>query len=162
MKTQYAILGQNNAVLAVVSNLPQHTNNDYVELSEEQANLLESRYSFDPPTVYFYEDGTFVSLEQKKASVRQQQKAKLKPLSVEEWVSLSGFSPLKVVALMDIESKLKAAGKQCAKITAVRQWLDTITASFVLNPAPRNDWPDAPHSFEETIQEAVSVLSETH
>jgi hypothetical protein len=65
-----------------------------------------------------------------------------------------------LVARLDkSESKFEAAGKQCAKITAVRQWLDTITAPFVLNPAPRNDWPDAPHSFEETVQEAVAVLA---
>ena len=79
------------------------------------------------------------------------------PVWAEEWIEKQGFTALKVVALMDIEGKLTAANKTSAKLAAVRQWLDGLTASHATMPIPRNNWPAAPFRFEETMQEAIAA-----
>lgn len=41
----------------------------------------------------------------------------------------------------------------------VKDWLYNLDGmEKLLSPEPRNDWPKAPFSFEETVQEAASKL----
>jgi hypothetical protein len=63
-----------------------------------------------------------------------------------------------LLTLLDIETKLLAAEKVSPKMTAVRQWLDGLLAAFVQNPEAKQEWPMAPHTFEETTQEAFAAL----
>ena len=55
---------------------------------------------------------------------------------------------------------LRQAGAVSAKLDATEQYLNQILALFAQDPAPRSDWPAAPHTFEETVSEAVQSLSQ--
>jgi hypothetical protein len=54
---------------------------------------------------------------------------------------------------------LRQAGAVSAKLDATEQYLNTVLAMFAADPAPRSDWPAAPHSFEDVVGQAVSSLS---
>jgi hypothetical protein len=54
---------------------------------------------------------------------------------------------------------LRQAGAVSAKLDATEQYLNQILAMFAADPAPRSDWPDAPHAFEAVVGEAVASLS---
>lgn len=161
MSTKFALLNtRNNSVIRVITD-PSLFDSDYfdtVSITDEQAALIDSGLQSQPLKVYLYENGELVSVAQKYAAQREQLKAKMSPVAAEKWIELQGFTALKVVALMDAESKLAAANKTSAKVTAVRQWLDGITAAYITNPTPRNDWPDAPFTFEQTMQEAGATV----
>jgi hypothetical protein len=70
------------------------------------------------------------------------------------------FIGIRTDALQDIEAKLAAAGKTAPKIAAIREWIDGIVGLYATDLQPRNDWTAAPHTFEETIQEAAFILSQ--
>ena len=55
---------------------------------------------------------------------------------------------------------LRQAGAVSPKLDATEQYLNQILAIFAADPAPRSDWPAAPHTFEETVAEAVQSLSQ--
>ena len=55
---------------------------------------------------------------------------------------------------------LRQAGAVSPKLDATEQYLNQILALFAADPAPRSDWPAAPHTFEETVSEAVQSLSQ--
>ena len=76
-------------------------------------------------------------------------------VTAEKHIEHEGYPAIRLVTLMDLESKLGKAGKTCAKLAAVRLWLDMILGAFAANPEPRNDWPAVPFGFEETVQEAL-------
>ena len=79
--------------------------------------------------------------------------------TAEDWITGQGYTATRLVSLLDVEAKLNAAAKVSPKASAVRGWLDTVLGAFAADPAPKNTWPVAPHGYEETIQEAVFVLS---
>jgi hypothetical protein len=54
---------------------------------------------------------------------------------------------------------LRQAGAISAKLDATEQYLNQILAMFAQDPAPRNDWPAAPFTFEQVVSEAVSSLT---
>jgi hypothetical protein len=54
---------------------------------------------------------------------------------------------------------LRQAGAVSAKLDATEAFLNTVLAMFAADPAPRSDWPAAPHSFEDVVGQAVSSLS---
>jgi hypothetical protein len=54
---------------------------------------------------------------------------------------------------------LRQAGAVSPKLDATEQYLNTVLAMFAADPAPRSDWPDAPHSFEDVVGQAVASLS---
>jgi hypothetical protein len=54
---------------------------------------------------------------------------------------------------------LRQAGAVSAKLDATEQYLNTVLAMFAQDPAPRNDWPAAPFTFEQVVSEAVSSLA---
>jgi hypothetical protein len=54
---------------------------------------------------------------------------------------------------------LRQAGAVSAKLDATEQFLNQVLAMFAADPAPRSDWPAAPHTFEEVVAEAASSLA---
>jgi hypothetical protein len=54
---------------------------------------------------------------------------------------------------------LRQAGAVSSKLDATEAFLNTVLAMFAADPAPRSDWPAAPHSFEQVVAEAVSSLA---
>lgn len=81
------------------------------------------------------------------------------PVTAEEHLNLQGYTPLRLLTLLDIEGKLHALGQTSDSLAAVRSWIDTLTISAAINPnATRDDWPDAPFPFEVVLIEALSVL----
>ena len=54
---------------------------------------------------------------------------------------------------------LRQAGAVSAKLDATEQYLNQILAIFAADPAPRSDWPAAPHAFEDVVGQAVSSLN---
>jgi hypothetical protein len=54
---------------------------------------------------------------------------------------------------------LRQAGAVSPKLDATEQYLNTILGMFAADPAPRSDWPAAPHSFEDVVGQAVASLS---
>jgi hypothetical protein len=75
--------------------------------------------------------------------------------TAEEWIDSQGYTAIRLISLLDAETKLKAANKESAKLNAVRQWLDFILGSYAIDPTPKNNWPTSPYSYEETIQDAI-------
>ena len=53
---------------------------------------------------------------------------------------------------------LRQAGAVSAKLDATEAYLNTVLAMFAQDPAPRSDWPAAPHAFEDVVGEAVLSL----
>ena len=45
------------------------------------------------------------------------------------------------------------------KLDATEAFLNTVLAMFAADPAPRSDWPAAPHTFEDVVGQAVASLS---
>lgn len=144
---KYATLGPQHVILSVFDTLPSV---EHIEISDEIAATVRSGRAAKPPIIYIYEDGKLLTLRQKLA--------RLKPMVAEQWIEKQGYTALKVIALMDAENKLAAAGKTSSKLSAVRSWLDSVTSAHVMNPEPKTDWPDAPFTFEQTMQEAASVI----
>jgi len=54
---------------------------------------------------------------------------------------------------------LRQAGAVSPKLNATEAFLNQVLAMFAADPAPRNDWPAVPHSFEQVVAEAVSSLA---
>jgi hypothetical protein len=101
-------------------------------------------------------DDTLFSFSQTNGVVELNEIAKR---TAEEWIGLEGYTPTRLVTLLDLESKLAAAQKTSAKLSAARAWIDGVLASFVADPAPRYAWPVAPHTFEEVTAEAFLALA---
>jgi hypothetical protein len=78
----------------------------------------------------------------------------------DEWLQICDYGPTRLLTLLDIETKLRAANKASPKMTAVRQWLDGLLTAFVQNPEAKQEWPMAPYTFEETTQEAFAALTQ--
>jgi hypothetical protein len=55
---------------------------------------------------------------------------------------------------------LRQAGAVSPKLDATEQYLNTVLAMFAADSSPRSDWPDAPHTFEQVVAEAVASLSQ--
>jgi hypothetical protein len=79
--------------------------------------------------------------------------------TAEDWLAAQGYSSVRLITLLDLEAKLAGANKTSAKMTVVRSWIDGLLAAFVLDPAPKNNWPPAPFTFEQTTQEAFTELT---
>ena len=79
-------------------------------------------------------------------------------VGAEEWLSLNGYGSIRLVALLDMENKIKSAGKNSNKLSSARLWIDGIFSSFLQDSSPRSDWSLPPYSFEEISQEVFQVL----
>jgi hypothetical protein len=154
----YAIIGPkgriNRLTKEIPANLPEGVTS--VEISDEQAATVEAGRTSEPKVFYFLKEGELVTLQEHR---EQEIAARPKPVTTaEKWIERQGFPAIRLVTLMDLEGKLAATGKTSAKLTAVRSWLDTILGAFASSPEPRNNWPQAPFGFEETVQDAASKL----
>lgn len=77
--------------------------------------------------------------------------------TAEEWTDSQGFGGNRSTTLLYQKMRLDAAGKSSPKLNAVQGWLDGMIASG-LAPAASN-WPAAPHTFEDTLTETLTVLA---
>lgn len=80
-------------------------------------------------------------------------------MGAEEWLNFKEYTSLRLLTLLDLESKLATASKSSPKVTAVRGWINGILSEFAINPADKLFWGEPPYSFEETVQEALSILN---
>ncbi len=155
---KYAIIGPLGAINRISDTEPKAVAEgaSVVQITNEQAAIIEIGRTSEPKVRYFYKDGSLVTAQ---AYREQQIAARPRPaITAEKWIERQGFPAIRLVTLMDLEGKLATAGKTSTKLTAVRSWLDTILGAFATSPEPRNDWPIAPFGFEETVAQAASKL----
>jgi len=76
--------------------------------------------------------------------------------TAEAWLEQVGLSGNRQPTLL----YLRQAGAVSAKLDATEAYLNTILAIFAQDPSPRSDWPAPSFTFEETVSEAVSSLSQ--
>ena len=77
--------------------------------------------------------------------------------TAEEWTDSQGYGGNRSTTLLYQKLRLDAAAKSSPKLNAVQGWLDGMIASG-LAPAASN-WPAAPHSFEDTLTETLTILN---
>ena len=77
--------------------------------------------------------------------------------TAEEWTAAQGYGGNRPTTLLYQKLRLDAAAKSSPKLNAVQAWLDGMIASG-LAPAASN-WPAAPHSFEATLTETLTILN---
>lgn len=77
--------------------------------------------------------------------------------TAEEWTDSQGYAGNRSTTLLYQKLRLDASAKSSPKLVAVQAWLDGMIASG-LAPATSN-WPAAPHSFEATLTETLTILN---
>lgn len=80
------------------------------------------------------------------------------PYTAEAWLSLCGFGPSQLVALLDLENKLEKAQKTSEKMAVCRIWVDGILSLALQHPEGRFDWAKPPYSFDEAAQDGRAQL----
>ena len=78
--------------------------------------------------------------------------------TVDEWLTYQGFTAIKLIALIDIESKVNQANKQSPKLEETRAWLDGITQSYITEPGKTTNWTSSPYTFDEVMLEAITLI----
>jgi hypothetical protein len=81
------------------------------------------------------------------------------PITAEEHLRSVGLAGDRQPTLLYLRQSLTAAGKTCAELDAVEAYLQQILTMFAANPAPRNDWPNPPLTFEAAVQSAMNALN---
>jgi hypothetical protein len=79
--------------------------------------------------------------------------------TAEEHLRSVGLAGDRQPTLLYLRQSLTAAGKTCAELDAVEAYLQQILTMFAANPAPRNDWPNPPLTFESAVQSAMNALN---
>jgi hypothetical protein len=74
----------------------------------------------------------------------------------EAWLEREGYGAMRLLGLLDLEVQFTQLGAIPPKMQAVRAWINTIRAGY---STERSDWPNAPHTFEQTMQEATTWLT---
>jgi hypothetical protein len=158
---KYAIIGPRKRVNRVVEteppNVPEQAT--VVEITDEQAAQVLAGFAADPRVFYFWVEGelqTTPPLPIRPLPMRTAEQHIARELGSEPFVAL------RISAFQDLEVKLLAAQKIAPKLQAMRAWTDGIVGLYATDLQPRNDWPEAPHTFEETVQEAAFILSQTN
>jgi len=80
-------------------------------------------------------------------------------ITAEEHLRSVGLAGDRQPTLLYLRQSLTAAGKTCAELDAVEQYLQQILTMFAANPAPRNDWPNPGVTFEAAVQAAMAALN---
>jgi hypothetical protein len=81
------------------------------------------------------------------------------PLTAEQAVS-AYFSPYQTLALQRFEMALLQAGKPLGpKMTACKQWLESVMLGWALDPTPKESFGQPAATFEEASSEAVTDLA---
>lgn len=81
-------------------------------------------------------------------------------MSAEEWLTYQGYTSLRLLSLLDTESKLEASNKTSVKMQATRGWINALLAEYVASPQNKLYWEEPPFSYNETMQEALQILSQ--
>jgi hypothetical protein len=81
------------------------------------------------------------------------------PITAEEHLRSVGLAGDRQPTLLYLRQSLTAAGKTCAELDAVEQYLQQILTMFAADPAPRNDWPNPSVTFEAAVQSAMNALN---
>ena len=79
--------------------------------------------------------------------------------TAEEHLESVGLGGSRQPTLLYLRQSITAAGKTCAELDAVEQYLQQILTMFAANPAPRNDWPNPSVTFEVAVQSAMQALN---
>jgi hypothetical protein len=79
--------------------------------------------------------------------------------TAEEHLRSVGLAGDRQPTLLYLRQSLTAAGKTCAELDAIEQYLQQILAIFASDPSPRNDWPHPPSTFEAAVQSAMQTLN---
>jgi hypothetical protein len=77
--------------------------------------------------------------------------------TAEAWTDSQGYGGNRSTTMLYQKLRLDASAKSSPKLVAVQAWLDGMIASG-LAPAASN-WPAAPHSFEATLTETLTILN---
>jgi hypothetical protein len=154
---KYAITGPKGAINRISDTEPQVVGQfaKVVQITDEQAAIVGAGLASEPRVIYFYNQGELEEASVHLARILEERRPKV---TAEKHIERQGYPAIRIVTLMDLEGKLVQLGKSSAKLSAVRSWLDSILGAFAANPEPRNNWPQAPFTFEETVQEAASKL----
>jgi len=80
-------------------------------------------------------------------------------VTAEEHLRSVGLAGDRQPTLLYLRQSLAAAGKTCAELDAVEQYLQQVLTMFAANPAPRNDWPNPSVTFEAAVQSAMNALN---
>lgn len=78
--------------------------------------------------------------------------------TAEQWITKMGYTPTRLIALLDLEMKLLQSGKVSNKLSNTRQWLDLLLQEYTTNQEPQPSWDLPPYTFDETVQEARNIL----
>jgi hypothetical protein len=79
--------------------------------------------------------------------------------TAEEHLRSVGLAGDRQPTLLYLRQSLTAAGKTCAELDAVEQYLQQVLSIFASDPSPRNDWPAPPSTFEAAVQSAMQTLN---
>jgi hypothetical protein len=81
------------------------------------------------------------------------------PVVTAEQAVSAYFTPYQTIALQRLELALMTAGKPLGpKMTAAKEWLETIMLSWAMDPTPKSDWSAPQATFAEASAEAVGDL----
>jgi hypothetical protein len=81
------------------------------------------------------------------------------PITAEEHLRSVGLAGERQPTLLYLRQSLVAAGKTCAELDAVEQYLQQILTMFAANPAPQASWPNPSVTFEAAVQSAMNALN---
>ena len=79
--------------------------------------------------------------------------------TAEEHLESVGLAGERQPTLLYLRQSLTAAGKTSPELDAVEAYLQQILTMFAADPAPRNDWPNPPLTFEAAVQSAMTALN---
>jgi hypothetical protein len=79
--------------------------------------------------------------------------------TAEEHLDAVGLGGNRQPTLLYLRQSLAAAGESCPELDAVEAYLQQVLTLFAANPAPRNDWPNSPLTFEVAVQSAMNALN---
>jgi hypothetical protein len=80
-------------------------------------------------------------------------------VTAEEHLRSVGLAGDRQPTLLYLRQSLTAAGKTCAELDAVEQYLQQILTMFAANPAPQASWPNPSVTFEAAVQSAMNALN---
>jgi hypothetical protein len=77
----------------------------------------------------------------------------------EEFLESVGLGGNRQPTLLYLRQSLTAAGKTCAELDAIEQYLQQVLTMFAANPAPQASWPNPSVTFESAVQSAMNALN---
>jgi hypothetical protein len=80
-------------------------------------------------------------------------------VTAEEHLRSVGLAGDRQPTLLYLRQSLTAAGKTCAELDAVEQYLQQVLTMFAANPAPQASWPNPSVTFEAAVQSAMNALN---